>query len=68
MLFWIRNQLPEKSLRTYDVTLVTSYLIGLAQTMRPNWQSLLANGLAGMQMWSIYKVYLKRRGKLLFQV
>ena len=23
------NQLPENSLRTYDVTLVTSYLIGL---------------------------------------
>ena len=25
------NQLPENSLRTYDVTLVTSYLIGLGQ-------------------------------------
>ena len=24
------NQLPENSLRIYDVTLVTSYLIGLA--------------------------------------
>ena len=27
------NQLPENSLRTYDVTLVTSYLIGLLQYM-----------------------------------
>ena len=27
------NQLPENSLRIYDVTLVTSYLIGLQQHM-----------------------------------
>ena len=26
------NQLPENSLRRYDVTLVTSYLIGLLMT------------------------------------
>ena len=29
------NQLPENSLRIYDVTLVTSYLIGLQKTLSP---------------------------------
>ena len=29
------NQLPENSLRIYDVTLVTSYLIGLGKAMLP---------------------------------
>ena len=28
----------------------------LAQTIRPNWQSLLAGGSVAIQMWSIYKV------------
>ena len=27
----------------------------LAQTIRPNWQSLLASGSVGIQTWSIYK-------------
>ena len=30
------NQLPENSLRIYDVTLVTSYLIGLDQNVLIN--------------------------------
>ena len=29
----------------------------LAQTIRPNWQSLSAGGSVVIQMWSIYKVY-----------
>ena len=29
----------------------------LAQTIRPNWQSLLAGGSVAIQTWSIYKVY-----------
>ena len=29
----------------------------LAQTLRPNWQSLLAGGSVAIQTWSIYKVY-----------
>ena len=29
----------------------------LAQTIRPNWQSLLAGGWVAIQTWSIYKVY-----------
>ena len=29
----------------------------LAQTLRPNWQSLLAGGSFAIQTWSIYKVY-----------
>ena len=29
----------------------------LTQTIRPNWQSLLAGGSVAIQTWSIYKVY-----------
>ena len=29
----------------------------LAQTSRPNWQSLLVGGSVAIQTWSIYKVY-----------
>ena len=29
----------------------------LAQTIRPNWQSLSAGGSVAIQTWSIYKVY-----------
>ena len=41
------------------VFLVKSRQFGLplAQTLRPNWQSLLADGLVAIQTWSIYKVY-----------
>ena len=41
------------------VFLVKSRHFGLplAQTIRPNWQSLLAGGLVAIQTWSIYKVY-----------
>ena len=41
----------------------------LAQTIRPNWQSLLAGGSVAIQMWKYSQnLYLKRRGHLLFQV
>ena len=33
------NQLPENSLRIYDVTLVTSYLIGLHPNPVPTYQA-----------------------------
>ena len=41
------------------VFLVKSRPFGLplAQTKRPNWQSLLAGDSVAIQMWSIYKVY-----------
>ena len=41
------------------VFLVKSRHFGLplAQTIRPNWQSLLAGGSVAIQKWSIYKVY-----------
>ena len=41
------------------VYLVKSRYFGLplAQTIRPNWQSLSAGGSVAIQMWSIYKVY-----------
>ena len=41
------------------VSLVKSRHCGLplAQTLRPNWQSLLAGGSVAIQTWSIYKVY-----------
>ena len=41
------------------VFLVKSRQFGLtlAQTTRPNWQSLLAGGSVAIQTWSIYKVY-----------
>ena len=41
------------------VFLVKSRHLGLplAQTVRPNWQSLLAGGSVAIQSWSIYKVY-----------
>ena len=41
------------------VFLVKSRHFGLplAQTLRPNWQSLLAGGSVAIQTWSIYKVY-----------
>ena len=32
------NQLPENSLRTYDVTLVTLYLIGLGGKLPLHWK------------------------------
>ena len=32
-------------------------LLPLAQTIRPNWQSLSAGGSIAIQTWSIYKVY-----------
>ena len=52
---------------SYGVFLVKSRHFGLplAQTSRPNWQSLLAGGSVAIQTWSIY---LKRRGQLQFQV
>ena len=52
-----------------DVFLVKSRHFGLplAETTRPNWQSLLAGGSVTIQTWIIYKVYLKRRGQLLLQ-
>ena len=31
--------------------------LSLAQTLRPNWQSLSAGGSVAIQTWSIYKVY-----------
>ena len=42
-----------------DVFLVKFRHFGLplAQTIRPNWQSLLAGGSVAIQTWSIYKVY-----------
>ena len=41
----------------------------LAQTIRPNWQSLLAGGSVAIQTWStLQRPYLKRQGQLLFQV
>ena len=41
------------------VFLVKSRHFGLplAQTKRPNWQSLSAGGSVAIQTWSIYKVY-----------
>ena len=33
------------------------FWLPLAQTIRPNWQSLLAGGSVTIQTWSIYKVY-----------
>ena len=41
------------------VFLVKSRHFGLplAQTIRPNWQSLLAGGSVAIQTWSTYKVY-----------
>ena len=41
------------------VFLVKSRHFGLplAQTIRPNWQSLLAGGSVAIQTWGIYKVY-----------
>ena len=41
------------------VFLVKSRHFGLplAQTIRPNWQSLSAGGSVAIQTWSIYKVY-----------
>ena len=52
------------------VFLVKSRHFGLplAQTIRPNWQSLQVGGSGAIQTWSIYKVYLKRQGQLLIQV
>ena len=47
------------NLLSCGVFLVKSRHFGLqlAQTNRPNWQSLLAGGSVDIQMWSIYKVY-----------
>ena len=44
---------------SYCVFLVKSRHFGLllAQTSRPNWQSLLAGGSVTIHTWSIYKVY-----------
>ena len=41
------------------VFLVKSRHFGLplAQTIRPNWQSVLAGGSVAIQTWSIYKIY-----------
>ena len=41
------------------VFLVKSRHFGLplAQTIRPNWQSLSAGGSVAIQTWSVYKVY-----------
>ena len=33
------------------------FRLPLAQTIRPDWQSLLAGGSEAIQTWSIYKVY-----------
>ena len=35
----------------------THFGLPLAQTIRPNWQSLFAGGSVAIQTWSIYKVY-----------
>ena len=45
---------------SYGVFLVKSRHFGLplAQTSRPNLQSLLAGGSVAIQTWSIYKVYI----------
>ena len=47
------------NLLSCGVFLVKSRHFGLplAQTIRPNWQSLSAGGSVAIQMWSIYKVY-----------
>ena len=47
------------NLLSCGVFLVKSRHFGLplAQTIRPNWQSLLAGGSVAIQTWSIYKVY-----------
>ena len=47
---------------SYGVFLVKSRHFGLplAQTIRPNWQSLSAGGSVAIQTWSIYKVYTLR--------
>ena len=44
---------------SYGVFLVKSSYSGLplAQTIRPNWQSLFAGGSVTIQTWSIYKAY-----------
>ena len=44
---------------SYGVFPVKSRHFGfpLAQTINPNWQSLLAGGSVAIQTWSIYKVY-----------
>ena len=46
---------------SYGVFLVKSRHFGLplplAQSIRPNWQSLIAGGSVTIQTWSIYKVY-----------
>ena len=47
------------NLLSSGVFLVKSRHFGLplVQTLRPNWQSLLAGGLVAIQTWSNYKVY-----------
>ena len=47
------------NLLSCGVFLVKSRHFGLplAQTIRPNWQSLSAGGSVAIQTWSIYKVY-----------
>ena len=47
------------NLLSCGVFLVKSRHFGLplVQTLRPNWQSLLAGGSVDIQTWSIYKVY-----------
>ena len=47
------------NLLSCGVFLVKSRHFGLplAQTIMPNWQSLLAGGSVAIQTWSIYKVY-----------
>ena len=47
------------NLLSYSVFLVKSRHFGLplTQTIRPNWQSLLAGGSVAIQTWSIHKVY-----------
>ena len=43
--------------------------LGLAQTIRPNWQSLLAGGSVAIQnVEYLQSLYLRRRGQLLFQI
>ena len=44
--------------RHFGLPLAASLIeLTLAQTIRPNWQSLLAGGSVAIQTWSIYKVY-----------
>ena len=40
------------------VFLVKHFWLPLAQTIRPNWHSLLAGGSVAIQTWNIYKAFI----------